>query len=126
MKELERGKVANFRGRRAEVRAFLRGQSSRPVLPPASVVRRANHAGSNQPPRNEVSRLLTIRDLSDLLRVSVRELWRMRDNGRLPNPIEFGPKNIRWPRDEILAWVEAGCPRRSLWEAIRGRRDRGK
>ena len=37
---------------------------------------------------------------------------------------ELGPRGLRlrrrrlWPREELTAWVRAGCPRREIWAAI--------
>jgi predicted DNA-binding transcriptional regulator AlpA len=70
-------------------------------------------------------RLLKAIDLADLLQISEREIWRMRDSGRLPATIDLGPKNIRWSREEILGWIEAGCPRRQDWEAKKSKGRRG-
>ena len=28
-------------------------------------------------------------------------------------------RSVRWRRDELLAWLEAGCPARDRWEALR-------
>ncbi len=63
--------------------------------------------------------LLTARDLARMIKISEREVWRMRDCGKLPAPIEFGPKMIRWSKEEINAWIEAGCPKRQSWDLIR-------
>ena len=70
--------------------------------------------------------LLTANDLAEMLQISERQIWRMRDTGRLPVPIELGPKNIRWPREEILDWIDAGCPKRQVWEARKPKAGRGE
>jgi predicted DNA-binding transcriptional regulator AlpA len=53
-----------------------------------------------------------------LIGVSVRQVYRLRDAGRLPAPIEFGGC-VRWSLREIEAWIAAGAPRRREWEAMR-------
>ncbi len=61
--------------------------------------------------------MITASDLAQMLQISERQIWRMRDTGRLPSPIELGPKNLRWSRGEILEWIEAACPTRRNWES---------
>lgn len=70
--------------------------------------------------------LLTIHDLARMLSVSERELWRMRSSGKLPAPIELGPKLIRWGRAEVQDWIVAGCPDRRTWDLVKANaRSRG-
>jgi excisionase family DNA binding protein len=57
-------------------------------------------------------------ELARLLNVSERQVYRLRDAGRLPAPIKFGGC-VRWSLREIEAWIAAGAPRRREWEAIR-------
>ncbi|NLV39736.1 MAG: helix-turn-helix domain-containing protein [Candidatus Hydrogenedentes bacterium] len=63
--------------------------------------------------------LVTAKELSAMLSVSVRTLWRMRDAGRLPAPIRIG-SCVRWETAAIEEWVAAGFP-----QVSRGRSDRG-
>ena len=47
--------------------------------------------------------------------------WRAWDAaGWIPRPVRIGRSTL-WRADELRAWVEAGCPRRDEWEAMRGR-----
>lgn len=57
-------------------------------------------------------------ELARLLHVSVRQVYRLRDAGRLPAPLEFGGC-VRWSLREIEAWIAAGAPNRRDWEAMR-------
>ena len=57
-----------------------------------------------------VSELLDNLGLQKLLKVSSRTLDRMIDDGRLPTPIELGPRTRRWKSCEIQKWIEDGCP----------------
>lgn len=53
--------------------------------------------------------------VAKLLSVSRRHVQAMDCNGRLgPQGIKLG-RSIRWRRDEIVRWVEAGCPPRAKW-----------
>lgn len=51
----------------------------------------------------------TVADLAHLLQVSKRHVWRMLDDGRLPQAVRLG-RAVRWPRAAIDRWVAAGCP----------------
>ncbi|MGL6197105.1 MAG: helix-turn-helix transcriptional regulator [Thermoguttaceae bacterium] len=44
------------------------------------------------------------------------KLWRSRNDFALtPKPLKIGRRNY-WRRDELLAWIDAACPKRSEWE----------
>ena len=68
--------------------------------------------------------LFTVQDLAVRLNVSERVLWRMRSSGKLPEPIELGPKLIRWGRSEILEWIAFGCPNQKIWGVVKAKRPR--
>ena len=53
--------------------------------------------------------LITAAELAGLLNLSKRTLWRLRSAGALPKPVKLG-NSVRWVRDEIKIWIEAGCP----------------
>jgi predicted DNA-binding transcriptional regulator AlpA len=57
-------------------------------------------------------------DVGKLLGVSERHVWSMNSRGRLPRPIRLG-RAVRWRVAELQAWLAAGCPERSRWEAMR-------
>jgi excisionase family DNA binding protein len=50
----------------------------------------------------------TARDLAALLRISVRQVWRMADAGKLPKPARFG-RAVRWARSVVDKWLESGA-----------------
>lgn len=64
------------------------------------------------------SLLLNVKQLALLLGVSQRHLYSMRDNGLLPPSQNLG-RNVRWSRQEILDWIEAGCPPMNRWKHLR-------
>jgi excisionase family DNA binding protein len=37
-------------------------------------------------------------------------------SGRCPAPVRLGGR-VLWRRDELAAWIAAGCPGRDLWES---------
>lgn len=50
--------------------------------------------------------LLTRNEVAHQLRISERQLDRMRDQGLVPSPITVG-SSPRWSRSSIIKWVEA-------------------
>ncbi|MCG7870246.1 MAG: AlpA family phage regulatory protein [Candidatus Thiodiazotropha taylori] len=51
--------------------------------------------------------LLTIKELQRLLGGKSRStIYRWLEQGRLPQPIRFGPNSIGWPVEVINAWLE--------------------
>lgn len=57
-------------------------------------------------------------DLRVILGRSIGSLYRDRALGRLPQPVALGG-STKWIRDEIMAWIEAGCPCQKDWEAMK-------
>jgi len=54
--------------------------------------------------------LLTAKDLAAELAIGVRTVWRMEKDGRLPRPVNPYGKLKRWRRQDVLEWLEKGCP----------------
>jgi len=69
---------------------------------------------------NKLAQSLAVsaRELSEMLNVSLRQVWRLNSAGKLPKPIRLGG-SVRWNQREVTAWFEAGCPDRKTWEATR-------
>ena len=68
---------------------------------------------------NEPERLaLPAAEVARLLGISERHLWSLNSSGRIPSPIRFG-RAVRWPVEELRAWLAAGAPERSTWEETR-------
>jgi predicted DNA-binding transcriptional regulator AlpA len=53
--------------------------------------------------------LLDIRAVAALLSCSARHVLRLRDGGKMPEPVHLGHA-VRWRRAEILDWIASGCP----------------
>ena len=64
------------------------------------------------------STLMGVNDVADFLGVSARQVWNLRSQGLLPEPVRLG-RSSRWRRAELVAWVDAGCPSRTEWIAER-------
>ena len=50
--------------------------------------------------------LLTSRQVADLLDISVRSVFRLVEQGRLPQPRRWSRKLVRWSRAEVLEFCE--------------------
>jgi excisionase family DNA binding protein len=57
---------------------------------------------------------LSAADVARELGLSLRQVRRMDDAGRLPRPVRIG-RLVRWRRAELEAWLAAGCPLRDEW-----------
>lgn len=53
--------------------------------------------------------MLDVRAVAALLDCSQRHVVRLAEAGRMPAPHKLGALN-RWNRDELKAWIAAGCP----------------
>jgi prophage regulatory protein len=58
---------------------------------------------------SENALLLTAGKLAHLLNISVRTLWRLRAEDKIPAPIRVGG-SVRWRMRDIEAWIAKGCP----------------
>lgn len=68
---------------------------------------------------NDKSLLIDAKDAAALLGIGRSLLYQMHSSGRLgPLPIRLG-RAVRWQRSELEAWVNAECPARQKWLAIR-------
>ena len=61
-----------------------------------------------------IALVLTVSDLSEMLRTSDRTVHRLNSSGKIPKPYRLGGQ-LRWDRAEIEAWVKAGMPDRKTW-----------
>lgn len=62
--------------------------------------------------------LLTVRDVAAATCLSTRSIWKLLASGRMPAAVRIG-RSVRWRAAEIRAWIDAGCPSRDRWDAIR-------
>ena len=54
--------------------------------------------------------LIDAAELARMLSVSKPTVWRLRDDGKLPPSIALTSQCVRWRRDAVAEWIEAGCP----------------
>ena len=63
--------------------------------------------------------LIDAAELARMLSVSKPTIWRWLSEGRLPEPIRLTSQCLRWKRDVVLSWIEAGCPSIGVGDAAR-------
>lgn len=63
--------------------------------------------------------VISAKQLSEMLGVSVRQVWRLNATGKLPKQIRLGG-SVKWKRNEIIDWLGQNCPDRQTWEAMKG------
>lgn len=71
-----------------------------------------------------IDSILTPGELAGLLKISKRQLWRLRDCGALPAPDTIGGASrcLRWRKQIILEYIQAGMPdvRKTGWKPSDG------
>jgi hypothetical protein len=68
--------------------------------------------------------LVGAKEAARLCGVSPATWARMKSAGRLPACL-WVSKRVLWRVEELREWVEAGCPDRKAWDAMRDARKRG-
>ncbi len=61
--------------------------------------------------------LLDAREAWTLCGLSKSSWYKHLAAGRIPRPVKIGGA-LRWRREELLRWIDAGCPARSAWDAM--------
>ena len=72
---------------------------------------------SEHDPRSPLALLLGCQEAATLLGVSRSKFWQLHSLGRVPLPIRLSDRVVRWRKEELEAWVRAGCPPRDRWQA---------
>lgn len=60
------------------------------------------NAGAGSPSVSAALRLLTARDLQTLLQIRARRFYELRADGTIPEPLQVGPRGLRWTHDDYL------------------------
>ena len=63
-------------------------------------------------------KLVTAKDIGEILCLSKRQIWRLNVSGKIPAPVRIGG-SVRWRSSDIERWISLGCPDRRTFEAIR-------
>jgi len=61
--------------------------------------------------------LLKAEEVGKLLGIHRASVWAKSEKGEIPSPVRFG-RCTRWRRQEILDWIEVGCPTMKKWGKI--------
>jgi len=54
--------------------------------------------------------LLNVKEVSEMLGISERTIYRLSDAGDMPQPVKLGAA-VRWRKHELESWIENGCPK---------------
>ena len=65
--------------------------------------------------------LLDAKAAAALCGVSRAHWMALNSSGRVPMPVRLG-RRVLWYVAELTAWIEAGCPARDRWQALKGAR----
>ncbi|MCH7752859.1 MAG: helix-turn-helix domain-containing protein [Planctomycetes bacterium] len=57
-------------------------------------------------------------EVAKILGISVRHVWALLAQGRLPQPVRLG-RSVRWNLKELRDWLDAGAPDVVVWEKQR-------
>ena len=57
-------------------------------------------------------------EVAKILGISVRHVWALLAQGRLPRPVRLG-RSVRWNLEELRDWLDAGAPEIVVWEKQR-------
>ena len=59
-------------------------------------------------------------DLAKLLRVDQRTIERWDARGLIPGRVHLPGRSVRYRRELVMAWLDAGCPRPSVRRRTKG------
>ncbi len=54
---------------------------------------------------SEVDRIITGRELREMVRYSLMQIWRLERDGRFPKRIKLGPGRVGWSLREVQEWI---------------------
>lgn len=76
----------------------------------AMITKRQDMSRDDDGPENSRAPLLiSVSELATILKCSTRTIWRLDSAGSLPPPVRFGGQ-VRWRYQEIIDWINQGCP----------------
>ncbi len=77
----------------------------------------AEPKNDNGPVVLEYPPLLTKDHMAELLERTIRTIYRLESQGRIPSSVNVGTQRM-WIRDEIMLWIDSSCPSRRVWEKL--------
>ncbi len=63
--------------------------------------------------------LITVQQVSKMTAISVRCLWNLRRDQKLPTSIQISNRIVRWRKIDIQLWIEWGCPDENEFESMK-------
>ncbi len=63
----------------------------------------------NDVPEYDALRLIDAQELSQILSISTRTVWRMLSHRKLVEPVRIGG-SVRWRLADVERWIDTGCP----------------
>ncbi len=69
-------------------------------------------------------KLLSSLSVSKILGLSCRTVHRLNSSGLIIKPLRISG-SVRYLESELMAWIEAGMPRRSEWQAMKAAENNG-
>jgi predicted DNA-binding transcriptional regulator AlpA len=60
--------------------------------------------------------LLDAAQISALLGIDKSFFYTLKATGRLPPAIRLSRRAVRWRKNQVMAWIDAGCP---TWEKMK-------
>lgn len=63
----------------------------------------------------QMVKAVDVKELSLILSVSQRHIWRLNAAEKLPRPVRMG-RSVRWCETDIQEWLDMGCPSRAAFE----------
>ncbi len=64
------------------------------------------------------SMLIDAKESAALCGVAVSTWYNLLASSRVPKPVRLG-RSVKWRREELKAWIGAGCPARSVWDSMK-------
>ena len=61
-----------------------------------------------------IASLLPASQAAKMVGIGISTFWRHHSTGKLPSPVHLGGRTL-WRREELHAWVTAGCPPNAEW-----------
>ena len=62
--------------------------------------------------------LLNAPAVAKMLSITARHWHALNSRGACPAPVRLG-RRVLWRREEVVAWIQHGCPSREKWLAMR-------
>jgi predicted DNA-binding transcriptional regulator AlpA len=60
--------------------------------------------------KSEEKVLLRAEDIASMISVSKRTVFRYKKNGLIPQPTVDNGKIQRWDKQQVIMWIQSGCP----------------